>query len=128
MKKVLLLIAVVCLPLLTFAQTPEKQHYIYNIVTFSGNLQNEWVVVSVDNGKSIEILRNEDGKKIKFKTPAAALMYFISDGWELYVNGNASENSSYKGSGNSTTTFYWIIRKPCSKEVFDKTVDEGLRK
>ena len=37
MKKVLLLLALVCLPIL--AQTEEKQHYIYNIVTFSGSLK-----------------------------------------------------------------------------------------
>ena len=41
MKKALLLLAMVCLPLFVSAQTKEKQYYIYNIVTFSGSLKNE---------------------------------------------------------------------------------------
>lgn len=124
MKKVLLLIAVLCLPLLAFTQVPEKQHYIYNIVTFSGSLKNEGFKVDLDNGKTIEKLKDKDGNRMKFNTPAAALMYLISEGWELYVNG--ATNSTYQGTGTSST--YWIIRKPCSKEEFDKAVDEGIRK
>jgi hypothetical protein len=61
---------------------------------------------------------------MKFNTPAAALMYLVSEGWELYVNG--ATNSTYKGTGYSST--YWIIRKPCSKEEFDKAVEGGIRK
>lgn len=121
MKKILLLLTVI--PVLTFAQVPEKQHYIYNIVTFSGSLKNEGFKVDIDNGKTIEKLRDKDGKKITFNTPAAALMYFVSEGWELYVNG--ATNSSYQGTG--TTSTYWIIRKPCTKEELDKAVDEGVR-
>ena len=64
----------------------------------------------------------------KSKTPAAALMYFISNGWELYVNGATSEGSIVYGSGSSETTTYWIIRKPCSKEELEKAVEEGIRK
>ena len=41
MKKALLLLALVCLPLFASAQTTEKQYYIYNIVTFSGSLKIE---------------------------------------------------------------------------------------
>lgn len=128
MKQVLLLLAIVCFPLLTFAQVPEKQHYIYNIVTFTGNLKNEGFKVDLDNGKTIEKLKDKDGTRMKFNTPAAALMYFISEGWELYINGATSEGAVVNGIGGSETTSYWIIRKPCTKEEFDKTVDEGIRK
>lgn len=124
MKKVLLLLALISLPLLAFAQNPEKQDYIYNIVTFSGSLKNEGFRVDLDNGKEIQKLRDKDGNKMKFNTPAAALMYLVSEGWELYVNG--ATNSTYEGTGYSST--YWIIRKPCSKEEFDKAVAEGIRK
>lgn len=124
MKKVLLLLALINLPLLAFAQNPEKQDYIYNIVTFSGSLKNEGFRVDLDNGKQIQKLRDKDGNKMKFNTPAAALMYLVSEGWELYVNG--ATNSTYEGTGYSST--YWIIRKPCSKEEFDKAVAEGIRK
>lgn len=128
MKKVLLLLALISLPLLAFAQNPEKQDYIYNIVTFSGSLKNEGFRVDLDNGKEILKLRDKDGNKMKFNTPAAALMYLVSEGWELYVNGATSQGYSYNGTGGSNTTSYWIIRKPCTKEEFDKAVAEGIRK
>ena len=65
----------VCLPLFASAQSMEKQYYIYNIVTFSGSLKNEGLMVYLDDGKTIEKLKDSKGNKIKFNTPAAALMY-----------------------------------------------------
>ena len=132
MKKVLLfaiiLLALVCLPLFASAQTTEKQYYIYNIVTFSGSLKNEGFKVDLDDGKTIEKLKDSKGNKIKFNTPAAALMYLYSLGWELYVNGATTSGSSYNGTGGSSTTSYWIMRKPCTKEEFEKAVEDGIRK
>ena len=128
MKKTLFLIAMVCLPLLTSAQIEEKQFYIYNIITFSGSLKNEGFKVDIDDGKTIEKLKNDKGKKMKFNTPAAALMYLYSLGWELYVNGATSEGAMAAGYGASSTTSYWIMRKPCTKEEFEKAVEEGIRK
>ena len=128
MKKLLLLLAMVCLPLFASAQTTEKQYYIYNIVTFSGSLKNEGFKVDLDDGKTIEKLKDSEGNKMKFNTPAAALMYLISEGWELYVNGATSEGAVANGFGGSETTSYWIIRKPCTKEEFNKAVEEGIRK
>lgn len=128
MKKVLLLLAMVCLPLFASAQTTEKQYYIYNIVTFSGSLKNEGFKVGLDDGKTIEKLKDSEGSKMKFNTPAAALMYLISEGWELYVNGAISEGAVANGFGASETTSYWIIRKPCTKEEFNKAVEEVIRK
>jgi hypothetical protein len=128
MKKALILLAMVCLTLFASAQTTEKQYYIYNIVTFDGSLNNEGFRVDLDNGKEIQKLRDKNGNKMKFNTPAAALMYLVSEGWELYVNGATSQGYSYNGTGGSNTTSYWIIRKPCTKEEFDKAVAEGIRK
>ena len=128
MKKALLLLAFIQLPLFLSAQTEDKQQYIYNIVTFTGSLKNEGFKVNLDDGKTIEKLKDKDGNKIKFKTPAAALMYLISEGWELYINGATSEGSSYNGTGSSETTSFWIIRKPCTKEDFSKAVEEGISK
>ena len=132
MKKALLLLAMVCLPLFASAQTTEKQYYIYNIVTFSGSLKNEGFKVDLDDGKTIEKLKDSEGNKIKFNTPAAALMYLYSLGWELYVNGATISGSGVSingtGSTSSSTTSYWIMRKPCTKEVFEKAVEDGIRK
>lgn len=130
MKKLLIIIilAIVNLPLFVSAQSMEKQYYIYNIVTFSGSLKNEGFRIDLDDGKEIKKLRDKDGNKMKFNTPAAALMYLISEGWELYVNGATSQGYSIDGTGGSSTTSYWIMRKPCIKEEFDRAVDEGIKK
>ncbi|WP_368336940.1 hypothetical protein [Parabacteroides merdae] len=109
----------------TIAQT--KQYHIYNIVTFSGSLKNEGFKIDLDNGQSIEKLRDDKGKKIKFKTPAAALMYLYKQGWELVVNGATSEGSTFGGTGSSNTISYWIIRKPCTKEEFEIAVQNGIK-
>lgn len=65
---------------------------------------------------------------MKFNTPAAALMYFISEGWELFVNGATSEGAVVHGIGGIEATSYWIIRKPCTKEEVAKTIEEVMRK
>ena len=125
MKKFLLILALY-FPLLAFSQS--NRYYIYNIVSFEGNIKKEGLKVRVDNGDTIEKLKGEDGKDIKFHTPVAALMYFISQGWELYINGTTSEGSVINGIGGSSTTSDWIIRKPCTHEEFDKAVKEGIKK
>jgi hypothetical protein len=55
-------------------------------------------------------------------------MFFLSQGWEMYLNGATSEGSSFNGSGGSTTSSYWILRKPCTKEEFEKAVEESIAK
>ena len=137
MKKRLLLFAFMALPFLTFAQeveqgdtelqaveqenvVEEQQHYMYNVVIFAGSMNNEGFDVEIDDGKDIKKLKGKDGKKIKFKTPAAALMFFISEGWELHLKGDASNPNDLKMT-------YWVIRKPCTKAEFDKAVKEGIK-
>lgn len=126
MKKIILVLFILFIPLFASAQT--KQYYLYNIVTFEGSLNTEGLKVNLDDGKSIEKLKDADGNRIVFKTPASALMYFVSKGWELYINGGTTEGSMVSGIGESSTTSYWIFRKPCTKDEFDKTVEEGLKK
>lgn len=140
MKKALLLSAFMALPFLSYAQTveqgvveqqlaeaqqieeqvAEQQYHIYNIVTFVGSLNNQGFEVDLDNGRKIKTLKNANGKKMKFTTPAAALMYLVSEGWELCANG-ATNNP------NGSTTTYWIIRKPCTKAEFEQAVQDGIK-
>lgn len=130
MKKTLLIFTLMALPLFSFAQVVDKsvveqpaveqQCYMYNIVTFLGGMNNEGFDVDLDDGKRIKTLKGKDGKKVKFRTPAAALMYFISEGWELYVEG-VTVNP------NDSRTTYWIMRKPCSKAEFYRAVEEGVK-
>lgn len=126
MKKIILVLFILFIPLFASAQT--KQYYLYNIVTFEGSLKKEGLKVNLDDGKSVEKLKDADGNRIVFKTPASALMYFVSKGWELYINGGTTEGSMVSGIGESSTTSYWIFRKPCTKDEFDKTVEEGIKK
>jgi hypothetical protein len=62
-----------------------------------------------------------------FKTPAAVLMYFLSEGWEMYVNGSSTTGGSAGGYGSVSTAPYWIMRKPCTKEDFDTAVKTGIK-
>ena len=124
-KKIELVLFVLIVPMFASAQT--KQYHLYNIVTFEGDFDKEGVKVKVDDGKTVEKLKDAKGNRIKFNTPAA-LMYFLSKGWDMYLTGGTSSGSSYGGTGSSSTTSYWILRKPCTKEEFDKAVEEGIKK
>ena len=105
----------------------EQQYYKYIIVSITGNIKSEGIKVDVDDGQNVDRLRDKDGKKMTFKTPAAVLMYFISEGWEMYVSGSSTSGSSASGFGSVTTAPYWIMRKPCTKEEFDAAVKRGVK-
>lgn len=127
MNKIFFLITFLCFSISIKAHTNEKPYYIYNIVTFSGDLDNKGVKVMIDNGQTIERLRDKNGNKITFKTPAAVLMYFISKGWELYINGATTTGGTYNGTGHSSTTSYWIFKRPCSEEEFREVIEKGIK-
>lgn len=127
MKKILLLF-LLFIPLMGFCQSEEKQYYLYNIVSFEGDFTKEEFKVYYDNGVEVKRLRNEQGNKMRFKTPAGALMFFLSEGWEMYLNGATSKGSSFQGTGSSQTSSYWILRKPCTKEEFEKAVQDAIVK
>ena len=119
-----ILVLLLCVPFVCFAQTEESKYYFYSIVSFEGKFNSkEKFEVYFDDGKEIKRLRNDKGKTMKFSTPAGALMYFISQGWEMYVNGSTSQGLVAQGTGNSSTSSYWILRKPCTKEEFEKAVE-----
>jgi len=126
MKRIIIAL-LMFIPLLGYSQTEEK-YFIYNIVSFEGEFTKEDFKVYYDDGKEVKRLRNQDGDKMKFSTPAGVLMYFISQGWEMYLSGSTSKGSSYQGTGSSRTSSYWIIRKPCSKEEFEKAAKEAVVK
>lgn len=126
MREALLSLVIICLPLFALAQTAEKQHYIYNIVSFEGGWIDQYIRIKLDNGKEIKTLRDKAGNKMKFNTPAAAFMYLTSEGWELYFNVTSNATSYTKNTLSFSSC--WIIRKPCTKEELDKAVDEGIRK
>ena len=128
MKKLIVLLLMM-VPFVCQAQTAEEaKYYIYNIVSFDGSVKDENIAVNVDNGIEIKRLTDEQGKKIKFNTPAGALMYFISQGWEMYLNGSNTSGAVVSGVGSASTSPYWILRKPCTKEEFEKAVEAAKKK
>ena len=127
MKKLIVLLLLMA-PLVCQAQISEEKYYIYNIVSFEGDFTKEGFKVFYDDGVEVKRLRNEKGDKARFSTPAGALMYFISQGWEMYLNGATSKGASFQGTGSSTTSSYWILRKPCTKEEFEKAVEAAKKK
>ena len=126
MKK-LFIILLLFISLVGKAQT-EQKYYIYNIVSFVGDFTKENFKVYYDDGKEVKRLRNDKDDKMRFSTPAGALMYFISQGWEMYLNGATSDGYSINGTGGSSTSSYWILRKPCTKEEFEEAVKEAVKK
>lgn len=127
MKKFLISL-LLFIPLMAFCQAEEKQYYIYNIVSFEGDFSKQKFQVNYDNGVEVKRLKGEKGDKIKFKTPAGALMYFLSEGWEMYLNGATSQGAMVNGIGGSTSSPYWILRKPCTKDEFEKAVQDATVK
>jgi hypothetical protein len=123
MKKLVVLLLLM-IPLVCNAQTQEGKYYIYNIVSFEGEFTKEDFKVYYDDGVEVKRMRNEKGEKARFSTPAGALMYFISQGWEMFLSGATSEGSQY----GSSTSSYWILRKPCTKEEFEEAVEKAKKK
>ena len=102
------------IPLIGYGQTEVEKYYIYIIVSFEGEFTKENFKVYFDDGKEVKRLRNDKDTKVRFSTPAGALMYFISQGWEMFLSGSTSQGATYKGYGSSDTSSYWILRKPCT--------------
>ena len=127
MRKLVLLFLMLA-PVVCQAQTEDGKYYIYNIVSFVGDFTKEDFKVFYDDGIEVKRMRNEKGEKARFSTPAGALMYFISEGWEMYLNGATTEGSFSLGTGGSETSSYWILRKPCTKEEFEKAVEKAKKK
>ena len=101
--KQIILAFLLFVPLIGHCQTEQQEYYIYNIVSFEGDFTKEDFKVYYDDGKEVKRLRNEKDNKVRFSTPAGALMYFISQGWEMYLNGSTSRGSSIQGTGSSHT-------------------------
>lgn len=127
MKK-LIIALLLLIPVVGYSQTTQERYYIYNIVSFEGDFTKEDFKVYYDNGIEVKRLRDDKGEKMKFKTPAGALMYFLSQGWEMYLNGATSKGAMAGGYGASSTSSYWILRKPCTKEELENAVEKSVKK
>ena len=122
--KVLSLIIAFILPVFAFAQSQDQElYYLYNIIEVPSSIDSKNFEVKVDNGETIEKLKDSNGEKIKFKTRASVLMYFQSLGWEM-----TEATSKVSGTSHLTdTNSYWIIRKPISKEEALRAAENAIK-
>lgn len=128
MRKFILFIALVCLPFCVFSQTPDRKYYIYNVVIVHHYSNYPFFDIRwVDNGESIEKVKDKDGKSISFRTPAAMLTYFLNNGWEIHSKGTATLGDFKEGKGSITPTSYIILRKECSKEEVEEAIQRGIK-
>ena len=124
-RKVLsLVIFVLFLPIIVFAQSQDQeQYYLYNIIEVPSSIDSKNFEVKVDNGETIEKLKDSNGEKMKFRTRASVLMYFQSLGWEM-----TEATSKISGTSSVTdTNSYWIIRKPISKEEALRAAENAIK-
>ncbi len=122
MKKLLLLFMLL-LPLLANAQdNDEKKFYKYAIVSYTESMDNEDFTVKIDDGLKIDYFRGSNKQKFHVSTPAAALLYFESLGWQLVQIGIAP-----KEQGTMPYLTYWVFKCPCSKEEYEKVLQKSVR-
>ena len=97
MKRIFLLMVLLAVGMTAMAQNAgqvptvqgsEEQYYIYNFIYISGDIKNEGLKADIDDGTSIERVKDAEGKTIKFRSPAAVLMHFVALGWEWVGNGD----------------------------------------
>ena len=127
MKKYLIAFLLM-IPVIGHCQTSEEKYYLYHVVSFDGSLTDKNIEVYYVNGIEVKKLRNDKGEIARFSTPAGVLMCFISQGWEMYRNSATTEGYTSNGSGRASTNSYWILRKSCTKEDFEKAVENAKKK
>ena len=112
------LFLIMCISLVSYAQEKEEDFSVYVVLSYSAGIDNEDFTINIDDGNAIDYYRDENGKKAHFNTPAAALTYFKSLGWELVT----------LNTDNISPLTYWVFKKPVSKEEYDKVVKNALKK
>ena len=127
MKNLLLSFILLFVMSSTYAQQ-EQQHqhqqsYRYGIA---------WVVwykkayvIKMDDGVTNQVLQNESGKDLRFKSRSGALNYLVSLGWEF--DKVETIPNSISATRDIRTKSYWIFRKPCTKEELNEIVRNNIK-
>ena len=127
MKKLIIILTALMMACNIQAQE-QKDSIVYRYIIAEpvGGLFSGKCKLRIDDGMNFARVRDDNDKKITFKSCAAALMFLTSQGWELvdtYTNISIKGGMGMGGSGVST---YWILRKPSTKEEVTKIVDASL--
>ena len=101
--------------------------YRYIIAEPQGKMFSDKCKLKIDDGIDPEKAKS-DNKTLTFRSYAAALMYLTSQGWELVSNYNITSGSVGNGYGSTSSSTYWILRKPSTKEEVQKIIDESFKK
>lgn len=117
MKRYCLFMMMSVLSLMASAQDNEKQQSCYVIISYTENMDNTDFTVNIDDGIKIDYYKDENGKKAHFRTPAAALAYFESLGWELCNIGTSPSHLTY-----------WVFKRKVSKEEYENIIKNALKK
>jgi len=124
MKK-LLFGFLLCVNVVCMAQNENNDNpYKYIIVSYTESIDNQDFTVNIDDGTKIDYFKNEEGKKVHFRTPAAALTYFESLGWSLCSVGTSPKDNAF---AHNYLTF-WIFKKPITKEEREKIINYAIMK
>jgi hypothetical protein len=124
MKRLLFILFVLC-SLCAKAQEPVVYKYI--IAEPQGKLFSDKCKLRIDDGIKPTKAKGDSENSITFRSYAAALMYLTSQGWELVSNYSTTSGSSFNGTGASSTSTYWILRKPSTKEEVQEIIDQSIR-
>ena len=122
MKKLFLLFMLLLSLLANAQDNGEKKFYKYAIVSYTESMDNSDFTVKIDDGLKIDYFRGSNKQKFHVSTPAAALLYFESLGWQLVQIGVAP-----KEQGTVPYLTYWVFKCPCSKEEYDKVLQNAVR-
>ena len=108
--------------------TTEKPVYRYIIAEPQGKLFSQKCKLRIDDGVKPAKEKGKNGETITFNSYAAALMYLTSQGWELVSNYNTVSGSAANGYGTTSTSTYWILRRPATKEEVQNIVNKSIIK
>ena len=127
MKKIFLIFfSFLCLS--AQAQVQDSVYYRYIIAEPQGKLFSDKCKLRVDDGIKPAKEKGKKGETITFNSYAAALMYLTTQGWELVSNYNTVSGAVANGYGSSSTSTYWILRRPPTKEEVQDIVNKSLIK
>lgn len=124
MKRGFIILTMSIISLIALAQEKEENYTSYVIVSYNESMDNEHFTVNIDDGKKLDYYRDENGKKAYFRTPAAALTYFQSLGWELC---NIDTSPKDGGLAHNYITF-WVFKRKVSELEYNRIVNNALIK
>jgi len=124
MRNLLFILLVSFFSISTYAQEKnESTIYKYIVVEVKGQFLYTKCRVYVDDGRLTTKKNYKNNRKAyTFETHAAALDFFTYHGWELVGN----SNSTHGYAGTSSTSIYWILRKPSTKEEIENILKESI--